>query len=329
MLDDLAFSLTPRGPKAPVLSRNTSDSRNHPSLRPRPRSKHGLRTEHVLPDAELEAAASRVALGAGVIGLLRQRSDGSKASVVSTQQVSDCERCSPSSDDSDLNLANMRLRVRCERQERTIAELTKQLELRHDTEDVSLGSLSKSRHVAWVASVYEASTQTDDDLMERCEIQQQQLEELYVTTGQKSREVCGLRDTIRLLERERQAQQDLSEQFRAQVVELEVQLRTEMLQKQRSDEQRALLERQLRTAKAGMQNAIHTSQHGGNQRSVVTSLNPAAIGLGTACAADTFAAEARGSARMALWDLQSAASSEEDSDDELSCKDLGVGNKLN
>jgi hypothetical protein len=254
-----------------------------------------------------------------------------------------------------LEATNARLRARCEQQERTLKAMGKQLSaLRSGKADpaeqkpVVTEVDAKPMTPAVSSNVVDGSTQTDDDLLERCQIQQEQLDALYEAAGAKNREVHQLQETIRNLQKDVHAHQTLSEQFREQVLELETSLAESTHQRHRAEEERTILEWQLRTAKSvrsgtkkgsaadrstacpstpgsqlfteppSMQSTLMGLKHGGQDDHVNDRNNVVAPVVS--------AAAARGAARMAQWAEKSddGSGDEETSTSQLLEQSLGV-----
>lgn len=232
----------------------------------------------------------------------------------------------------------MRLRSRCDRQERMIAEMTKQLQsLRAGNGEVDQAPQTKAAQLQAAApkpNVSTAGTQTEDDLIEQCNIQREQLDGMYASVGEAKSQVRNMQHTVTLLQNELSAQQAISEQFRDQVFELEERLRLEAQQRDRAEQEKTLLEWQLRTAKVGastprkgMPSGSLASQStgcpsfSGTQASFrAPSLNCTTTGLETT----ESTAAARGAARMAQWDTQSSGSSErEEEEPDVRLSDVG------
>jgi hypothetical protein len=242
-----------------------------------------------------------------------------------------------------LEATNARLRARCERQERTLVEMGKQLKaLRSGQQEVAeqkpaveaVEKLTGSNlPSASKAPAVDCASQTEDDLMERIQLQQEQLDSIYESVGAKSREVMHLQNTVRNLQKDVQAHQTLSEQFRDQVSELEAQLAEEVQQRHRAEEERTILEWQLRTAKsvrgvtkkgsAADRSTACPSTPGSQLFTEPPSMQSTHTGLPKhgSCSHDATAvsaAAARGAARMAQW----ADKSDDGSDDETSTSQI-------
>jgi hypothetical protein len=190
-------------------------------------------------------------------------------------------------------------------------------------------SSQRSPVSAGKVAVVDCSSQTEDDLVERIQIQAEQLDSLYESAGAKSREVNHLQGTVRNLQKELQAHQKLSEQVRDQVSELEARLAEEIQLRHRAEEERTILEWQLRTAKsvrggtkkgsAADRSTACPSTPGSQLFTEPPSMQSTQMGLpkkdtcsdrsDIAMAVD--AAAARGAARMAQWADKSDDGSED------------------
>lgn len=358
-MDDLAFSLTPSGGSKPPLlfrgsaSGSSSGAPRAPSLK-RPGSRSGSRSTLVhLPVLADQASGSTEEPGTPVARLKAgygppslpagpdRQTSGESIVDVSQQKI------------EQLEATNARLRARCEQQERTLKAMGKQLSaLRSGKADPGeqqpavVEVEAKPTPGTMSPDVVDGCTQTDDDLIERCQIQQEQLDALYEAAGAKSREVHQLQETVRNLQKDLQAHQMLSEQFREQVVELEATLAESTQQRHRAEEERTILEWQLRTAKSvrggskkgsaadrstacpstpgsrvfteppSMQSTLMgLSKHGGQDDHVNDSVND----RNKVVAPVVSAAAARGAARMAQWAEKSDDGS---GDDEASTSQL-------
>eukprot|EP00746_Dinoflagellata_sp_MGD_P006853 gnl/MRDRNA2_/MRDRNA2_113516_c0_seq1.p1 gnl/MRDRNA2_/MRDRNA2_113516_c0~~gnl/MRDRNA2_/MRDRNA2_113516_c0_seq1.p1 ORF type:complete len:358 (+),score=92.14 gnl/MRDRNA2_/MRDRNA2_113516_c0_seq1:153-1226(+) len=344
-MDDLAFSLTPSGgSKPPLLFRGSASGSSAgvpraPSLK-RPGSRStlvyadqasGSAEENGTPVARLKAGYVAPSLPAGLDKQTSGESEGSQQKSV-----------------EQLEATNARLRARCEQQERTLKAMGKQLSaLRSGKADpgeqqpVLVEVEAKPTPATVSPDLVDGCTQTDDDLIERCQIQQEQLDALYEAAGAKSREVHQLQETVWSLQKDLQAHQKLSEQFREQVMELETSLAESTQQRHRAEEERTILEWQLRTAKSvrggtkkgsaadrstacpstpgsqmfteppSMQSTLMGLQKHGGQDDHVNDRNKVVAPVVSAAAA-------RGAARMAQW----AEKSDDGSGDEASTSQL-------
>lgn len=353
-MDDLAFSLTPAGgSKPPLLFRGSGSGSSSGLPRPRsslrrPKETQGSGGTEPLPKLGCGRSSSRTSIADQSSGttdedttqVVRSKAGYGAPSGLGRQSGSESEATQQKTMEQ-LEATNARLRARCEQQERTLVAMGKQLSaLRSGKPDPMEPKPTvpevevKSAPAACCPQVADSCTQTEDDLMERCQIQQEQIDALYEDIGAKNREVNQLQGTVRNLQKDLQAHQTLSAQFREQVVELEASLAESTQIRRRAEEERTILEWQLRTAKSvrggtkkGSASTACPSTPGSQMFTEPPSMQSTLTGLpkhggcddrvnlstGTDVAAPTVsAAAARGAARMAQW----AATSEDGSGDE-------------